>query len=59
VVRAIALDCHNRKCGAAARAKMIELSRAYQSALWEALCVPGSWFESLFEVLSLRSMIVP
>ena len=24
MVRAIALDCHNRKCGAAARAKMIE-----------------------------------
>ena len=38
VVRTIALDCHNGKCGAAARAKMIELSRAYQSALWEALC---------------------
>ena len=38
VVRTIALDCHNGKCGAAARAKMIEVSRAYQSALWEALC---------------------
>ena len=38
VVRAIALDCHNGKCGGAARAKTIELSRAYQSVLWEALC---------------------
>lgn len=37
-VRAIALDCHNGKCGDAARAKAIPLSRAYQGALWEALC---------------------
>ena len=38
VVRTIALDCHNGKCGNAARGKMIPLSRAYQGALWEALC---------------------
>jgi len=38
LVRAIALDCHNGKCGAAARGKAIALSRAYQGALWEALC---------------------
>lgn len=38
LVRAIALDCHNGKCGAAARGKTITLSRAYQGALWEALC---------------------
>lgn len=37
-VRAIALDCHNGKCGNAARGKSISLSRAYQGALWEALC---------------------
>jgi len=37
-VRAIALDCHNGRCGEAARGKSIPLSRAYQSALWEALC---------------------
>ncbi|HKY85358.1 MAG TPA: hypothetical protein VJL90_01195 [Pseudorhodoplanes sp.] len=37
-VRAIALDCHNGKCGEAARGKSIPLSRAYQGALWEALC---------------------
>ena len=37
-VRAIALDCHNGKCGDAARGKSISLSRAYQGALWEALC---------------------
>ena len=37
-VRAIALDCHNGKCGHAARGKSIPLSRAYQGALWEALC---------------------
>jgi hypothetical protein len=38
VVRSIALDCHNGKLGAAAQGKMIPLSRAYQAALWEALC---------------------
>ncbi len=38
LVRAIALDCHNGKCGDAARGKTIPLSRAYQGALWEALC---------------------
>jgi hypothetical protein len=38
VVSAIALDCHNGKIGAAAQGKSIALSRAYQSALWEALC---------------------
>ena len=37
-VRAIALDCHNGKVGAAAQGKMIPLSRAYQGSLWEALC---------------------
>lgn len=37
-VRAITLDCHNGKCGNAARGKSIPLSRAYQGALWEALC---------------------
>ena len=37
-VRAIALDCHNGKIGAAAQGRMIPLSRAYQGALWEALC---------------------
>jgi hypothetical protein len=37
-VRAISLDCHNGKCGDAARGRMIPLSRAYQGALWEALC---------------------
>ena len=37
-VRAIALDCHNGKCGDAARGKSIPLSCAYQGALWEALC---------------------
>ena len=36
-VSAIALDCHNGKCGDAARGKSIPLSRAYQGALWEAL----------------------
>jgi hypothetical protein len=38
VVRAILLDCHNGKIGAAAAGKKIPLSRAYQGALWEALC---------------------
>ena len=38
LVRAIALECHNGKCGAAARGKTIPLSRAYQGPLWEALC---------------------
>jgi len=37
-VRAIALDCHNGKVGAAAQGRMIPLSRAYQGSLWEALC---------------------
>ena len=38
IVRTISLDCHNGQCGAAAKGKMIPLSRAYQGALWEALC---------------------
>jgi hypothetical protein len=38
LVRAIALDCHNGKCGVAARARTIPLSRAYHGPLWEALC---------------------
>lgn len=37
-VRAIALDCHNGKCGLAARARAVSLSRAYHGPLWEALC---------------------
>jgi len=37
-VCAIVLDCHNGKIGNAAKGKLISLSRAYQSALWEALC---------------------
>ena len=37
-VRAITLDCHNGRCGDAAKGKTIPLSRAHQGALWEALC---------------------
>lgn len=37
-VRAIALHCHNGKVGVAAAGKTIAVSRAYQGALWDALC---------------------
>lgn len=36
-VSAIILQCHNGKCGAAAKSKLIPLSRAYDGPIFEAI----------------------
>jgi hypothetical protein len=37
-ITAISLDCHNGKCGNAAKGEKIEISRSYDGALFHALC---------------------
>ena len=37
IAKSITLDCHNGQCGPSAQSKTVELSRTYQSAMFEAL----------------------